>query len=703
MSLMSGRLSSVLTASTMLVVVVLIMANILPWTAAADIANTGKDYNLFDLLKAEVVQIKDVFKGVVEAWLGLLQKDITERQRYDLVMQSGLPLLLIIPLRWMAKWFAGVVSRTLVSTHNQVISKGIKHQGVRALARLLLGMAPLLPWIVLLIFSSLFFSEQSEPNLGGSLLVIFQVYMLYVVVSLAAEWFLLSICQGAGSFLTADSTAKLEQRTEMAAKWLLLPWAAIALALHLLGKSLIAHLIETAVWMFSWGVVSYLLHFYRLELMLNLKRLFPASVDPILDKVKESWAFVLVLPLLIPLLLLMFVRVFFTQLLADFAWYQSLSARWFRIKTKAAGEADEDEVAVDVICEDYQRWFSTEKDSELKLPIIDTGLSAAIRKDFDAWNAERSEDNVILITGERGIGKSSALIRFTNGVAQDDPEIIIKRIDVPPKTTSQDAIYQLLGNALEIDMSEGPKALVRHDAEMLPTIVILNKAENLFLAEVGYLQGWRTLLGLTNTKLNNVYWLITINNQSWAYLCNVFGREYQMRNVIRVKRWTQTEIRSLILSRNQLSGYRLQYDDVLIDTRSPVAGTLRNAEQRYFSLLWDGCRGLPMAALELWQGSVKTKGKNVVASIPQLPSSSRIEQFGPKLMFVFAAIVTHENLTTEELVKVTNMQENVIRFALKSALDAEVIVRGSDGRYRITTLWYHTVVSSLNRKNMLHE
>jgi hypothetical protein len=72
-------------------------------------------------------------------------------------------------------------------------------------------------------------------------------------------------------------------------------------------------------------------------------------------------------------------------------------------------------------------------------------------------------------------------------------------------------------------------------------------------------------------------------------------------------------------------------------------------------------------------------------------------------MFVFSAIVTHENLTTEELVMVTNMQENVIRFAVKSALDADIIVRGSDGRYRITTLWYHTVVSSLNRKNMLHE
>ncbi|HCR80531.1 MAG TPA: hypothetical protein DIW42_13390, partial [Alcanivorax sp.] len=96
------------------------------------------------------------------------------------------------------------------------------------------------------------------------------------------------------------------------------------------------------------------------------------------------------------------------------------------------------------------------------------------------------------------------------------------------------------------------------------------------------------------------------------YLCNVFGREYQFRNVVRVKRWGQSEIRSLILSRHHLSGQTLRYDEVLLSSRGPEAGNVRNAEQRYFSLLWDACRGNPMAALRLWLSSVKVTRRQVL-------------------------------------------------------------------------------------------
>jgi hypothetical protein len=194
-----------------------------------------------------------------------------------------------------------------------------------------------------------------------------------------------------------------------------------------------------------------------------------------------------------------------------------------------------------------------------------------------------------------------------------------------------------------------------------------------------------------------------MNNQSWAYLCNVFGRDYQMRNVVRVKRWTQAEIRSLILSRNQQSGYRLRYDDVLMDTRAPANNSLRNAEQRYFSLLWDASHGVPVTALRLWQESVTTRRNEVTVKVPRIPAGSRIEKSGSNQSFILAAIVTHGTLNTAEIMRVTNLSENVVRFSLKATLEDDIVEKGEDGRYRITALWYHTVVSILNRMNMLHE
>jgi len=276
-------------------------------------------------------------------------------------------------------------------------------------------------------------------------------------------------------------------------------------------------------------------------------------------------------------------------------------------------------------------------------------------------------------------------------------------MDIPARTLDVNVLHSLVGAQLEVDISGGPAALATASDGIKPTLMVINNAENLFLAEVGCLDAWRALLSLTNARATNVFWLIVINNQSWAYVCNVFGRDFQMRNVIRVKRWTQAEIRSLILSRNQQSGYRLKYDDVLVDTRAPANNTLRNAEQRYFSLLWDASRGVPVTALTLWRESVITRRGEVTVRIPRMPSGARIEKSGSHQLFVFAAIVTHGSLATAEIVRVTNIAENIVRFALKAALEDEVVEKGEDGRYRITTLWYHTVVNILNRMNMLHE
>lgn len=638
--------------------------------------------------------------NVSSAWHALLHGS-DNSGLWQVVMHSGLPLLLIFPLRWLTKFLARYLVNGIIHWHNQIVSSGLRHQGARAMARLASGVTPLLPWGMLLWLSTLVPApDKQQMGLGGALLILFQVYVLYVLLKLASEWFLQSICQGAGNYMNAESTSLLELRTRSSTSWLLLPWVLIALTSYLFTQSVIGQLVGAIVWLFSWLVICRLLYFYREELILNLKRLLPQSMDPLIEKVGHGKLMTITLPLWIPFNLLLFIKAFVSQLLAEFSWFQKLNARWFRMKNQNAENEADDDVS-ERIDDDYLHWFSD--DGEWEYPIIDTGLSAAIRKNFDLWDEERSNENVLLICGEPGIGKNSAARRFANTLTSEKSETQIRLIDVPAKTISADALYQLLGEALNENLAGGPAALVEADKHLSPTLIIINDAENLFLAEVGAFDGWRSLLSLTNAQLQNVFWVIVINNQSWAYLCNVFGRDYQIKNVIRAKRWSQSDIRSLILSRNQKSGYRLQYDEVLIDTRSQATQTVRNAEQRYFSLLWDACRGNPVTALKLWKESVSTLRNVATVRIPRLPASARIEKSSANNMFVYAALVTHGRLSTAEIMRVTDMAENVVRYALKSAQEDDVIEKGNDGRYSITALWYYTVTSTLNRMNMLNE
>ncbi len=597
-------------------------------------------------------------------------------------------------------------STTLLLHINDLISSKAPKQGwAKALARLFASIAPLAPWALLWLALSTLSTLFSNNNsvLMQWWVPLAELYIIYGVLCLAGEWLLLRISSNAGVFLGSDKNKQLRDHARHQAGWLISPWVSLYFINHWVGASLLYRVGELLAWLVVWFAIAALIRFRQQDYLTNLKQLLPEKLDPLTNKLSSEKLFVCVATLLLPLQLLQFLLQYIDQLLTDFDWYRRLSARWFRMRTKVLTDQDAQETIDEEVPLQYERWFSHEGSSEKDFPVISTGLLEAIRKPVDAWLSDRTDENALVVTGEKGIGKTAALSRLEKSIGEEHPEVRVYRFSVPAKTTSQEDLYKLIGDLIETDLTEGPAMLARTDEKRPPTLLILDEAQNLFLADVEHLDGWRALLNLTNVRVENLFWIVSINNQSWAYLCNVFGREYQIRNAIHAKRWSQDEIRSLILSRNHLSGYKLRYDDILLSSRGSEAGNLRNAEQRYFSLLWDSCRGIPMTALGMWLTSVRPHGRIVTVGLPQVPGSSVLEKLGSKLMFVYAAIVTHENLTFDELLRVTNQQENVVRYALKSALDAEFIERSKDGRYRISSLWYHTVISYLARKNMLNE
>ncbi|MDF1629849.1 MAG: ATP-binding protein [Alcanivoracaceae bacterium] len=661
--------------------------------------------NLPDTLQLEYRLASRAMADIYERWQARLDDDSEGLNRYRDLISTMLILALAIGAFAGLHRLAKRSTATLLNIHNLIIARAPKQRWVKALARPFSGIAPLAPWILLWLMLTGFTRLFSGSN--AALLhwwaPLAELYIVYGLLSLSGEWLLLRISSGAGVFLGGEQNKQLANHTRSHARWMIWPWIILYIIDHWIGPSLTYRVAELGAWLVSWFAIASLLKIRRQDYQVNLKRLLSQRLDPIVERVLSPRGFIWSATLLLPLQILLFVLQYLDMLLSDFDWYRSLSARWFRMRTKVLVEQDGEEISTEEVPQQYERWFTPEGDGEINFPVIDTGLMDAIRKPLDLWLDGRSDENALLVAGEKGIGKSAALARLEKFILKEKQDLVVHRLTIPAKTTSREAVYKLIGDLIGTDVSDGPSELARTDAERTPTIIMLDEAQNLFLAEVGHLDGWRGLLNLTNVRVENLFWIVSINNQSWAYLCNVFGREYQMRNAIRVKRWSQNEIRSLILSRNHLSGFKLQYDDILLTSRGPDAGNLRNAEQRFFSLLWDSCRGIPMTALEMWLTSIRPGERTVTVGLPQVPGSGVLEKLGPKLMFVYAAVVTHENLTFEEILKVTNQQENVVRYALKSALDAEFMQRSDEGRYRITPLWYNTVISYLTRKNMLHE
>jgi len=571
------------------------------------------------------------------------------------------------------------------------------------LSRVTASVPLLLPWLVGLLGLQVLYELYTHYHLALLTLLtpLARLFILYGLLCLAGEWLLQRIAQQAGSFLNQEQLTQVQRAARV---------SAAVLVLFLLAKDFVAlgvgpsSLLDWCQVLSLLGILlalGLLLRCRRQDFIDALKSVLPSRFDDTLDLLLSERYFLLIAPITAPPLLIALLATFLHKSLFDYDWYRRLFARSFKLRA-AATESAQPELESDAqALAGYEHWFLESGDAQI--PFIDSGLYSHVRKGLDAWLEDKSSENSLLLTGPRGAGKSAVLQQLSQALGEEHSELQVRLCNVTGKLCTRDEVLALLGDALQCDLTAGPPALVHTDAERQPTLVILDNAQNLFLRRVGGLSGWETLLGLVNTRIENVFWLLAINNQSWAYLSNIYGRDYQFRKVRTTRRWSQNEVRSLILSRNHLSGYKIRYDDILLATRGPEAGNIRNAEQLYFSLLWDACQGNPLLALRLWLRSIHLQGNTVVVGLPDEVSAAALEQMDNDLHFAYAAIMIHENMTSDELVTVTALPERVVRAALKSGYDAGFLQRSDNKRYRIVPLWYPPIMRLLARKNLLHE
>ncbi|BAP15459.1 hypothetical protein AS19_26080 [Alcanivorax sp. NBRC 101098] len=626
---------------------------------------------------------------------------------YMPVLQNILALILGAAGFWLLIQLAQRTRHWALALHDRVVQLSGERRWLLNASRLISGLAPILPWVLIWLaldhLGSLLDTPSSKILLW--LLPLAQLYVIYGLLCLIGEWLILRVAQSANAYLGGEQTRQVTQHARNLARWIIIPWAPVIIVWESLGPSLMYYLFLGVLMVTIYTGLGRLLALRHKDYQVCLQAPMPSQVDPLIARLLSPRLFWLVAPLLLPIALVSFLVGFVDRVLADFDWYMRLKARWFRFRANVATDEDDGGNSEEPVAQSYERWFAPALPDDVnKPPFIDTGLVAAIEKSIQRWHEDKTDENALVVSGEKGCGKSVSLGKLDKVLEKSCESLNTLHLKVPAKTCTPEAIHQLIGDALGTDLiNDGPAALVKDDEHRQPTLVVLDEAQNFFLAQLGGLEGWRTVLNLVNARVDNVFWLLLINNQSWAYLCNVFGREYQFRNVVRVKRWGQTDIRSLILSRHHLSGFQLRYDEVLLSSRGPEAGNLRNAEQRYFSLLWDASRGNPMVALRLFLTSVKVKGRQVTVGLPNAPSASILDGMGDNSLFVYAAIATHENLTSHEISAVTHLPENVVRYALKGGFDAGFLHKSDDGRYRLVSLWYQQVISYLTRKNLLNE
>jgi len=240
---------------------------------------------------------------------------------------------------------------------------------------------------------------------------------------------------------------------------------------------------------------------------------------------------------------------------------------------------------------------------------------------------------------------------------------------------------------------------------MSDTVLLIDDAQNLFLGELGGFEGYRAFAELMNSGTDHLFWCVTFNLRSWHYLRAVFGGMPLFRRAIEINDFSEKDIMSLVMVRHRRTDAHLAYDEIIRATQSEedYIGE-HHVEKQFFRLLWGQSNGNPRAALMLWTTSLHQLPNNrLKVGLPKYPKVTISEDWGDEALFVYAAIMRHENLNIKEVISVTSLPENIVINALGTGYDNNLLSCGVNGRYRITPIAQFSLTQLLLRKNFIYE
>ena len=317
---------------------------------------------------------------------------------------------------------------------------------------------------------------------------------------------------------------------------------------------------------------------------------------------------------------------------------------------------------------------------------------------IDSWLREDSNEDLIILVGNRGMGKSTTLECLSRKY-NDTTDLHFSKINA--KILNAELIFSWISQLLAtpINTIEDIKTF-DHQLDS-KKILLIDDIQNLFLSTIKGFEAYKIFLEILNIKTNNILWILTVNSESWIYLKSVFRNEHFYGKELFFTPWKDYEIQQQIFLRHKQTGYERDFDES-IKAFGSSDNTWDKAEVQFFRLLWGQARGNPRSALMYWVSAISNPKPNTIhIEFPTFMSADLVSNMSDEALFILAAIAKHDNLTHTELQKVTCISDLIIRKCLKEAYDKNLVWLDENERIRISSKAQYLIDYFLKGKNFL--
>lgn len=325
-----------------------------------------------------------------------------------------------------------------------------------------------------------------------------------------------------------------------------------------------------------------------------------------------------------------------------------------------------------------------------------------IQNIINIWQDNKSEENSIAIYGEKGIGKSEII----NKIIKDNADLNIIKTVIDKKIVNKNDLLKKISSIFEEDANKKDlfKFLSNYNKK---TLIILDDCHNLFLAKEGGFEALKAFFNfLVKIDNPNLLWITTFNYYSWHYLQNSLKIGNYFRYKFKLSRWSDYNIRDLIISRHDKTNFKLKYDPLIFNiNRNDFDKEFEDLQLKFFQIIWSQSKGNPNIAINLWLSSINEyKLKTIKVSLPKSAKSSQLNNLPDEHLFVYSSIAKHQNLSISEIsdILLVSIEEiiNIVRISLEKGYLIESPI--NKNRFNISYEWQIAINQLLINRNFIY-
>ena len=352
----------------------------------------------------------------------------------------------------------------------------------------------------------------------------------------------------------------------------------------------------------------------------------------------------------------------------------------------------------------YQRIFRTEPLEDNKFFIGRTAVLENLTKDFE--DLKKNYHPLTALVGEKGSGKTSTLNYARRNIFKG---FSITEIDITETISTSSGLMEILKSSLNYHNVQSMDELIRViNSEKEHKICIIENIHNLFLRTIEGFHALDDLLLLISKTRRNMFWIVSCGRYAWEYLETVTKISSFYKRIIHLEDLSTDELKEMILSRHQISGYGIHYlpTDRIINTRQykKITNPLRQQqflEDYFFKRLSESAEGNIRVAIYFWLSAiVKFEESEIKISLDMKSESQFLHQLPTDEIISLAAFIQHEYLDEEKHALIFNQEISDSSIHIEKLYKKGLLLRNEEV-FMIHPYLYRPVVRALKMRNII--